>query len=206
MKRHNCEQMKRAKLLQTNNGKSAFFNYQEWTSLKRHQNDSMDDFLNSRHFKPMMRFAEYSRKMAIPNLKRYMEVMVDMDIHPKDWCQHIVYDHYITNIFDIMTLREQCEVTVDTIFELSKIFDCETGEVFRHIEPSSTIRIIQARKLMPCLLLTSKKFMGYLRTGMTREQQVLASELLNPKKWDKYFKDNPEDLKQMKSYIRALDL
>ena len=206
LKKHECEPMRRHQMLKTNRGISAYNSYAEWIKCKGYRAATHDSFIESKFFKPFMRFAKFSQKVALPGKDKFIEYMAELDVEPKDWCKPIIYEHYISEHENLFTPDEQAGLTVDTVFELSRIFECETGEVFQYIEPSSLIQIIQAKKMSPWVLLCSKKFGWFVKNEMTREQKVLMERYMDPDKWARKFRDNPELQSKMQTYARALEI
>jgi len=205
-KKHECRQMLRTRLLRSPNGMTAYDYYCRWQKQKKHRVYSKEQFIDSKFFTSFFNFVKFSRKMAIPGIDKFIEHMVSLDIHPKDWCQRIVYDHYMDHFDELHDPEAQTQISVETITELSRIFDCEPAEVFLHIEPSALIRVVQAKKLSPWFLLFSSKFMWFMQNEMTREQQILLKKYVNPDKWRVKFEQEPERVIRIKKNVRALGL
>lgn len=205
-KKHECRQMQRAKLLRTPNGMTAYDYYCMWKRKKGHRVYGEDQFLDSKYFIAFFNFVKFSRKMALPGVEQFIELMVELDIAPKDWCLRIVYDHYMGMFDAIHSPDAQAQISRDTMKELARIFDCDTSDIFLHIEPSALIRVVQARKLSPWFLLLSSKFMWFMNNEMTREQQILLKKYVSPAKWRVKFEQEPAEVKKIKQYVRDMGL
>jgi len=205
-KKHECDQMKRHKEARTSNGLVAWEDYSTWQSIKGRRNYGQDQFIESKVFRPFLRFVAFARKLAIPSKKKFMECMVELEIQPKDWSKNIVYEHFISQYEVLLTPEEQAAVTVETIFELTRIFECEAHEVFIYLEPSSLIRMVQAKKMSPWILMVSMKFLGFVKNEMTREQRIVLSKFMDFDKWDLIFEKHPKKVEKMKTYVKALKL
>ena len=204
--KHECEQMKRHKILRSTKGITAWGDYSSWLQLKGRRNYGQDRFVDSRVFIPFVRFVIFASKLALPSKKKFMEYMVELDVQPKDWSSNLVYDHYISEYENLLTPEEQAAVTVETIFELTRIFECEAHEIFIYLEPSSLIQIVQAKKMSPWILLFSRKFLGFVKNEMTREQRIVLGKFMDFDRWDMIFAKHPEEVEKMKTYVKALEL
>ena len=205
-KKHECRQMKRAKLMRSPKGVTSYEYYCMWKRKKGHRVYGQEQFIDSKYFTSFFNFVVYARKMALPGVEKFIELMVEVDIEPKDWSQRIVYDHYMSNFDNLHTPVDQSEISRETITELARIFECEPNEVFLHIEPSSLIRIVQAKKLSPWFLLLSSKFQWFMKNEMTREQQVLLKQYVSPDKWRVKFEQKPEDVQKIRETVREMGL
>lgn len=205
-KKHTCEEMRRAKVLKTPKGIAAYDAYSNWMKAKRYVNRGQQQFIDSRHFIPFERFIDFARLMALPGKDVFIRYMAELDVFPKDWCTNLVYDHYMEEFNTLLTPDEQANITVDTLFELGRNFECEPDDVFRYLEANDLIKIVQAKKLSPWVLLFSSKFLEFMQNAMTREQRVLLQQYVNPSYWDNQFDLHAEDAKNMKTYVRALGI
>lgn len=203
---HECQQMKRYKMLHSPIGISAYNAYSLWMKRKGHRNRGEEQFIDSKTFTSFFNFIKFAAKMALPNQKKFIEYMIQLDIHPKDWTNKKVYEQYIKEFENLLTPEEQVETSVDTVYELSKIFECEPNEIFLHLEPVSLIRIVQAKKLSPWFLLNSNKFKWFINNEMTREQKLILEEYVNEYHWQGEFKNNVDTIKTIKSKIQELGL
>lgn len=205
-KEHECEEMKRYKLLKTSRGLASYDAFCVWCKCKGYRPPTHDRFVDSRLFKSFFNFIAFANKIALPGRNTFIKLMADIDIYPKDWTQDIVYQHYIEEFDNLFSPIEQAEISVDTVFELSRIFECETGEIFLYLDGNTLINIIRAKKLSPWFLLFSKKFKWFRTEELTREQKIILSNYLDPKIWDRRFAKSSENVKRMKMYVNALEL
>lgn len=204
--KHECKQMQRKKLLKTPIGMEAFESYRKWMNTQKRPRPDKEQFIDSKFFVSFYKFSKFSNKVALPGKDKFIEYMVKLDIAPKDWSQNLVYDHYIQEFEHLHTPEEQANISVDTVFELANIFECEPNEIFMYIEPTALIRVVQAKKLSPWFLLVSSKFLWFLENEMTREQRTIIKQYLPVGKWSTLFDKHPEVVKKIKAYVRALEL
>ncbi len=204
-KKHTCKEMLKHKLMRKPIGLQAYNHYSTWLKLKGIREYSVEQFIDSKLFKPFIEFSQFSTRMALPGKVHFISYMIEMDIHPKDWVNTMVYDHYIKNLDNIMSPEEQFDETVDTVMELSKIYECKPNHIFRYIEPSDLIRLIQAKKLSPWFLLNSKVFHNFVLTEMTREQKALLQQQIGPSKWAKRFESYPKKNEKFRQRVAEMN-
>jgi hypothetical protein len=204
--RHDCEEMRRNKYLKTAKGIAAYETYTTWMKTKGYMNRGKQQFADSKYYTSIVKFMAFSHKMALPGRERFIEYMAELDIFPKDWSSNLVYDHYMAEFDTLLTPDEQASITVDTVFELGRIFECAPDDVFLHIDPNSLIKVVQAKKLSPWVLLFSSKFKWFMAHEMTREQRVLLQQYVNPHRWDSIFNVYPAEVDKMKTYVKALGI
>lgn len=203
--KHQCEEMKRHKAFKTQTGQAAFAAYQKWLKFRGYREPTTDQFLDSRHFKPFLRFVIFSKKVALPAPDKFLEYMAKKEILPKDWTSDLVYQHYIDKVEKLLTYQEQAEVCVNTISELARIYECETSEVFQHMTPNTLIRIVQAKKLLPIFLLNSTKFRWFKRHEMARPEQVMLEHYMDSDHWNKIIKESNE-IDVVKQYVNSVGI
>lgn len=206
LKKHVCEKMKRTKMLQTKKGKAAFMAYQEWMRLKRHLPPSKNTFMESRYYKAFIRFINFSRQVSLPDTVGYIKLMVSLTMEPSMWSSLDAYQKYLIKFNKLYSPIEQASMTVDTFIQLSKILDCDMGEVFKYLDGDDVMKMIQAKKLSPWILLFSTKFLLFLSKNTTSEQNILIQNMIKPKKWKQIFQNNPKTVKKMKKIVRELGI
>lgn len=205
-KKHQCQQMIRHELMRKPIGLKAYEFYCQWLKAKGFMVHSKDQFMDSRSFKPFINFSKYSTRMALPAKNTFIKHMVELDVSPKDWTNKLVYDHYMKSFDTLLTPEEQFEVSVDTLYELSRIYECEVHEIFLFMDASDLIRIVQAKKLTPWFLLHSKQFQKFVQLELTREQKILLEKVINPVKWEKIFKMYPKKITKFRERVVKLGL
>lgn len=204
LERHNCEKKKRFTFMQTMKGKSAFYCYREWMRAQGRSARDIDIFMNSKYYNSIIKFVKFCNKVGIPDRKHYISYMVEKGIMPSQWDEVSVYETYIQHFDSSKTPLEMASITVDTIYDLSEIFECELNEVFEHMESSDIMRLVAARKLSPWILLFSESFKTHLRCDTTAEQKILIGSVIDHKHWAGKFKDDPKSVAAMKKIVSEL--
>ncbi len=205
-KKHSCRQMKRNALLKKPIGITAYSSYCDWLTYKGFKVHSSEQFIDSRLFTSFVLFTRYATKIALPAKDRFIEYMVELDIHPRDWTGKVVYEHFMESFDQLFTADDQFDISLETVYELGKNLECETGDIFLYMEPGTVIGIIQAKKFSPWFLLNSRKFKNFMQTEMTREQKILLDKYIDIDKWESMFNKCPKRVSRFKKNISEIGL
>lgn len=205
-RKHECILMKRDKAMRSPSGIAAYNFYDIWMKAKGYAVRNKMQFMESKYFNIFMKFTTFSRQVALPGMETFIKYMVELDIDPKDWCQDIVYDHYMKHFDKLFSPEEQFEISQDTMAELSKILECKIDEVFLYIDPGSLLQIVQAKKLSPWFLLCSHKFRSFVKSELTMEQQIFLEKYIEPKKWRNILKEDQNRILSFEKKVRKLGL
>lgn len=204
--RHECREMRVHKLLNSPLGLAAYDSYCQWRKARGFQEISKERFGESKLLTSFVKFIKFSNRVALPARDKFIGFMVKLTVHPKDWTNNMVYEHYLTKFDEIVSPSEQVDTSVETIYELAAIFECNTNEVYQHMEPDTLTRLVQARKLSPWLLMFSQLFHLYMRHNMTREQRALLEVQVDPSIWKKKFETKPELVKTIRQRVNSLGI
>ena len=205
--KHECDAKVKFNYLKSAQGQAAFHYYKEWLKLHKHNGKvSEDTFLSSRYFISFQKFMIYANKMLLPNRQAFIVYMISLNILPTFWCSDELYVRYIENYDQVFAPLDQAEETVQTLYELSRIFDCKVDKVFEHLEAGDCIKLLKTRRLSPWIVLFSSLFAKYLQTKFNQEQQNLIQAVIDPRLWSDKFKNAPEDVNQMKQIVKELKL
>lgn len=204
--KHMCEEMRRAEEMKTNIGISAFELYKMWFVAKKQRVPKKETFMTSTFYKPMIRFAEFSKQMAIPDKEGYIEYMVELKLNPTYWYKNEVYQKYIDNFDKLYTPLEQVNMTVDTLLQLEKIFDCTIKKALYKLQLDDVNKLIQAKKLSPWVLLLSETFMNYIRQNASTHEKIMLDTLINPKVWHKRLYSNKKLINNIKKIVSEFDM
>lgn len=206
LEKHSCEKKKRFLHLQTPKGQSAFFCYKTWLNKAGRKCKDQDQFMNSKFYNSFLEFVKFCNKVGLPDRKHFIQYAIDEAIPPTLWTNMEVYNAYIIHFDTSKTPIQMAEITVDTMFDLAQIFDCDVTEVFEHMYSSDIMKLVIARKLSPWILLFSKGFMQHMRTETTPEQRLMINTVIDHKHWLHKFKENPEMVSVMKKVVSELKI
>jgi hypothetical protein len=202
---HNCEEKKRSEFSATKTGKLALNYYNTWLNLRGRRSVNIETFTTCYYYKSFTKFVTFTKEMGIPNVKKFIELMVERDMPPNLWSHSAVYQNFI-EWFDKNTHPlEFAKITANTILDLSKIFDCESREVFSYMLPLELINLIHSRKLSPWILLLSKAFQSYL-SKLPKHQFISIESVIDPERWMDKFSKNSELISDMKKIVRELNI
>ena len=205
-KKHECDEMLRARHMKTPRGIAAYEAYSTWMSAKGYANRGQQQFMDSKYFTSFVRFIQFAHRIALPAQDQFVKYMAKIDIQPKDWTSNLVYDHFIEEFDTLISPKDQASITVDTFFELANIFECDPDDVFLYLEANTLIKIVQAKKMSPWVLLFSPKFHWFMKNEMTREQRILLGQYVRADQWEATFLMQPDVVDDMKAYVRALGI
>ena len=203
---HNCEKKKRIKVINTTTGRSAFRYYCEWRKCNNYKPPVLSTFIDSKYFNSFIKFVEYSKNMNIPEPNEYIKFMSSKQLLPQHWDNDNAYVEYI-QYFDLnRTPREQVNTSITTLATMARIFECDVADVLDHLRPGEMIKLLQARKLSPWVLLFSDKFHKFLLNKVSMEQGIFIQNFINPTIWQQRFKNNPTLVNEIKNSVKNLKL
>jgi hypothetical protein len=198
--------MERHHQIDTPLGLAAYECYSEWLRMFRGSPASKQTFIDSKYYNSFINFVKFCRKMNIPDRMAFIKLAAGLKLSPSSWVSDDFYLYYIEHIDTILTPDQQASISVDTLFELTRIFECEMDEVFEHLSPADVLTMVQSRKLSPWILLVSKKFFEFMKHKTTQEQRILIQTVINPDAWKVKFQKNPKTVQKMKRYVEEMGL
>lgn len=197
--------MKRHKEFQTPIGQAAWIFYQKWLRQKKRQVPKAETFLQSRFYKPLIRFAHFVKRVNLPDIDTFIWMMVDMDVPPVLWNN----DEYYTKYLEFLDRRadpyKRAQTTVDTLFCIADAAECDVGEAFSMLTGPELVQLLRERRLSPWILLNSKKFKQFLGSASSEEMMIIQA-IIRPQYWKERFEKYPEVVTNMKKYVNELDL
>lgn len=156
--KHRCKEMERADEMLTINGRRAYAHYSHWMETQNRKIPVMETFMISSYYTSFIKFSQWAYDMSIPNVKKYIDVMVKGKIAPALWRRDEAYSIFLEWFDKISSPLDQVSDSIDTIRQLSAGLECEAQEVFQHMRVGEMLQLIQQRKLSPWLLFCSNSF------------------------------------------------
>lgn len=202
--KHTCEEMQRSQIFDTPLGQTAFTIYQQWWRLRKRIPPGADKFKESTQFRSMVEFARFYRKTKL-NLDVYMSMVINHDLSPEHWMRDDVYVKYLEYIDKTMTADEQIKLCVDYIMKLTDALECDTSEVFQHLEAMEVMQLIRDRKLSPWILMHSDGFRQWL-IRQDADVQTRLTDLIRPMYWKFRFQKEPDGVATAKKIAKALGI
>lgn len=199
--KHKCEAKSRHDYLQTMKGKSAFYCYKAWMSAQGRAVKDQNVFKESKYFNSFVEFVKFCNRVGIPDRTHYIKYMASKGILPGQWTTMDYYNDYLVYFDENKTPEEMATITLDTMFDLCKIFECELDEVFQHMTSADIMKLVVARKLSPWILLISKGFIEHMRNETSYEQKILIGTVIDHNHWGDIFKKDPRSLNIMRKIV-----
>lgn len=200
---HQCREKIRYELLKTVLGQAALKHYETWHKLCGRVPPHSSTFLVSIYFKSFVDFAEFVRKVKLPNPEHYIRTMIEKKLQPSSWVKDEVYVMFIELMDNATDPIEHIKITLKTILTICEKADITQEEFFNLITPPELAQMIRQRQISPWLLLNSQLFKKYLIKCNESEQQALEV-VIRPDFWCKKFTENPDGVKKVKKYIKEL--
>lgn len=203
---HKCKEMARDEEFRTLRGQTAWDYYKKWMQVQRKLVTKADSFLHSRYYKSFIRFVDFTKKVKLPSIDTFIEIMVEYDISPTIWTSDAVYDKYLSVIDTLTNPLDNVQVSINTLLKIADAAECDVSEVFDCITPSEVIQMVRERRLSPWILLNSTKFKTFLISKTTTEQRAIFEGIMSPSHWKVQFTSRPKTLQQVKKYVSAMGL
>lgn len=203
--RHRCKQMIRDEQLRTPIGQAAWIYYQKWMKVYHRQVPRSSSFLRSKFFSSFIRFAEFVKKVHLPDPDTFIWLMKEKDISPTIWNNDQVYAIYLEFLDRKGDPKKHAEITVDTLFKVAEAGECQVGDVFEIFTPTEVIQLLRERRISPWILLNSKKFMKFFVCSSAEERIVMES-IIRPNYWAEKFRKRPKDVEMMRKIVSELKL
>lgn len=204
--KHECDQMKRSRALQSPTGQAAYMYYQEWMSQLHRARPSIEAFADSKNFWTFVKFVEFARKVSLANNSQFIRLMIELDFQPQMWTMDVVYAKYIDYLDKRYNPMDQLNDSVMTLMKIADAADVDVSEIFTILEPHEITHLVRVRHLSPWLLLHSTKFKEYFRDNMNIEQRVGLEALINPETWIHRFETRTDVVEVAKRYLAEMGL
>lgn len=204
--KHHCKHMIRDEDMKTILGQSAWRYYQAWMKAYRRMVPRQQSYLKSKYFRSFMRFAEYVKKMRIPDTEAFIWLMKEKDISPTIWTNDQVYTLYLEFMDRKVSPKRHAEITINTLFDEADERKINVADIFDNMTANELIMLMRRRQVSPWFLLNSKKFKAFFIKSTTSEEQIIMESIIRPQYWKKKFDDNPNDVKNMQIYAKELNL
>lgn len=204
--KHRCKQMIREEEFKTPIGQAAWLYYQKWMKEHHRQVPKSASFLHSKFYSSFHRFAQFVKRVSMPDVDAFIKLMVTRDIHPSIWNTDDAYALYLEYLDRRGDPTKHAEITINTLFDIADAAQCQVGDVFDVLTPPEVIQLLRERRLSPWILLNSKKFMQFYVSRVSAEERIMMESIIRPTYWAEKFKKHPEMLKNMKTYVMELKM
>lgn len=176
--KHFCKEKQRHEELRSPIGQAAFAAYTHWMRSKKHTVQGIDTFGASKFYPAFKRFAEFAIKVKLPNINRFIELMVaNGNVPPQLWCRDGVYSTYLKAYDAAVPPRQQLEEGLQVLDDLATELKVPLGDIFPAIGVDTLEELIVKRKLTFWLLMASGQFRRYLLTLSLDDKERLQNAL-----------------------------
>lgn len=203
--KHRCEAMERHENMRTLVGQAALMYYKTWFRFKKRRLRNDMGFLKSQYYKPFMKFAEFARKVHLPEPDTFIKRMVDKNYAPAVWHYSQVYTEYLEFLDQKGDPYSRAADSIKTIRNFAEDADIPFEAFFEKVTTPEMVHMIYSRRLSPWVLLHSPKFKAYLQK-VSPSDRTLIQGVIRPAFWAKRFKGHPEACNYMNSIVRRLKL
>ena len=204
--RHFCEEKRRSEEIKSPLGQAAFSYFTIWMKARKHKEQKIEAFLESRYYKSFIRFASMVIAAGISNPEKYIRLMVDASsITPDLWCREQCYKIYLDWMDKQDNPMEQVESSISCIMDLADRDSVPYEKVIEFLGPQRILKLIQQRRLSPWYLLHSDQVKTMLKS---LDQTSLKSfdQAINISAWVERLKEHGAIRKDIIEIIKELKL
>lgn len=176
--KHACKEKRRHEELRSPVGQAAYAAYSHWMRCQKHSVPSLDSFGASKFFAAFIRFAEFAIKVKLPNINRFIELMIENGkVPPQLWCRDGVYSTYLKAYDAAVPPQQQLEDGLQVLDDLATELKVPLGDVFQAVGVDTLEDLISRRKVTFWLLMASGRFRQYLLTLSAVDKERLQNAL-----------------------------
>lgn len=175
---HRCRERERIEELKTPMGQSAYASYAEWMRLQKRSVPSQETFIHSKQYNYFIKFAEWIKKISIPNPNQFIRLMVESKTQPVLWCRDTTFALYLQWYDNAYSPEQQFADTYEYLHALAVKHEVSIDKIYETLGPDELTQLIRRRKISPWLLVVSTNFLKYIQTLPALEKQIL-SEVIN---------------------------
>lgn len=190
----------------SNEGQRAWSFYKSWMKLYHRSTPNNKAFIKSKFFNAFIRFAVYSQKVHLVDIGAFIWLMKEKELPPSMWTNDIVYIKYLDFLDRKIKPTKLIAISIDTLFDEAKRLHVSVKNIFTVITTNELILLLRRRQLSPWILLNSGKFKQFYITKTSTEEKTIINSIIKFKYWNERFRDNPKTIKNIRAYIKELNL
>ncbi len=212
---HECDKMKRAKVLRSNIGHIAFDYYKRWLRTKRRANVNITTFGDSKYFNQFVEFAKWVKRTKLHDVEGYLKFMNLKDYPPHMWRSHEVFTKYLEFVDKRWGADDHAENTIKFLMKFGNRLADELEEEVKSTDLASyalnlmTVTEISTfiinRKLSPWVLLNSKIFRRKFMNA-SKDQKAAIEQAVDLNYWKAKMANNSDDNDFIKEVITEFNL
>lgn len=204
--RHECDRMRRFKLVESAEGQRAWIFYNAWLTSMGRTCPAPETFVTSKYLATFVSFAKFVRRVKLPKPELFIKVMVRKNFPPMMWDDEEVYAIYLEYLDSELTPIQQATLSSTTIIQYCRKYEVDTSKVFSHMPVQVVIHLVEVRRLSPWLLLLSKSFQKAIADAASVEQRTILGSLIRVEVWRDRFAEHKDDVPAIKAIIETLGI
>ena len=175
---HRCKEKVRHDELRSPIGQAAYAYYSHWMKAQKHTPPTIDTFGESKFFPAFYKFATRATKVHIPNVNRFIEVMVESNkVPPVLWCRDSIYSMYLKSYDASVPPVVQFDESRAELEQLASELQVGLVDAFAAAPIDRLEDLIKKRKLSHWFLLASARFRAFLLALPAADKARLATAL-----------------------------
>jgi hypothetical protein len=188
---HHCREREKLDELRSPLGQSAYLHYSAWLRYKKRSVPPAETFMASRQYNYFIKFAEWAAKTAIPNIDRFIELMVETDTPPMLWCRNTTFALYLQWYDSTYPPEFQFIETLDFLKITASDYACDLRDVFSTLGYTAIAKLVRRRKISPWLLVVSPVFLRWAQS-LSQEKRDILNEAIDFRTYADKIKERPE--------------
>lgn len=213
---HECEQMKRSKIIRSTTGIVAYDYYMKWLKTKgRGANVNIETFGDSKYFNQFVSFVKWVKRTKLHDVEGYLRFMKLKEFPPHMWRSHEVFAQYLEFVDKRWGADDHAKQTIKFLIKFGGRIAEEFREEVQTVDmPSYALRMITItematfitnRKLSPWVLLNSTIFRRKF-VGASSDQKLAIEHAIDLTYWKAKMKNNPDDNDYIKDVVTEFNL
>lgn len=204
--KHHCEPKRRAQELASPLGQSAYMLYGDWMTSRKYSKPAPAAFLESKFFRPFIKFAQLIADANIAKPQKYIELMTLRDIQPILWTSNAAYAIYMEYLDKNVDPLEEVQETIDYLFDICEKESVPSiGVIAEHLGVQRILQLVRQKRLSPWVLFNADSFKEIISTMDTQQRSVLNT-IINATYWSEKFQKNKQVLLDVKHISKEIGL
>lgn len=203
--KHNCEPRRRREEFSSPLGQAAYSYYLEWMTLRKFSKPNSSAFMESKFFKPFIKFAQMVIDANIAKPHRYIALMIEGEVQPVLWTTTAAYTLYTKWLDLLLDPMDQVSESISYLLDICENENVDLKNVFQHMGVQRILNLVRQRRLSPWFLFCSNEFGKILKT-VDKEHLKAFNTVVNAQYWSARFNECKSTVNEIKIIIKELGL
>lgn len=203
--RHTCEPRRKREEFSSPLGQAAYSYYLDWMTLRKYSKPNASAFMESKFFRPFMKFSQLVIDANISRPDRYMELMVEGEVQPMLWHTTSAYTLYTRYLDLLADPLEQVSDSINYLMDICQNEDIELKNIFQHLGVQRLLNLIRQRRLSPWFLFCSSEF-GKVIKSIDKSHLRAFNLVVNAEYWGGRFSESKNTVQEIKLVIQGMGL